>query len=260
MAIAVADDMASCAAEDTICVSLVDRLNTLDVSDKTITVEKGKLRWNDNLESLKYLLKQLSIYRDSIWRSKMFKGASGGIIVKFHADSASLLFQGDEGETINNILIGKIVGNLEYDLDKGESSNCASYEETLLCELINTNILSVDFANNPSNNSMEYPYSGTDCDSSVLAVEIKSDANKLAKIDIACQTRGEEIDETQTLHINQDNLSQQISTNIKNLKATTNKLESTVQSLESAIKDHDAILSLYNNAVDLNAEYLKRNK
>lgn len=36
-----------------------------------------------------------------------------------------------------------------------------------------------------------------------------------------------------------------------------NRLESTVQSLENVIKDHDAILSLYNNAVDLNAEYLK---
>ena len=186
----------------------------------------------------------------------MFNEASGGIIVKFYADPASLLFQDDERKTINNILIEKIVGNFEYSHGKGESSNCASYEETSLCELFKTNSISVDFANNPLNNSTAFPYTDTNCDS-VLAVEIKSDANKLAKTDIACQTRGEEIDGTQTFHKNQDNLSQQFSTDVKNLETTINRLESTAQSLENTIKDHDAILSLYNNTVNLNAQYLK---
>lgn len=82
----------------------------------------------------------------------------------------------------------------------------ASYEETLLCESSNTNNLSVNFTDTTLNHSEECPYSCTNCIcDSVLAEEMKPDANiKLVKADIACQTRGKEIYETQTLHTNQD--------------------------------------------------------
>jgi exonuclease VII small subunit len=63
---------------------------------------------------------------------------------------------------------------------------------------------------------------------------------------------------SQTLHINsQVNGTQQVITDIKSLKTTITKLESMVHSLENTIKDHDAVLSLYSNAADLNVKYLK---
>ena len=76
--------------------------------------------------------------------------------------------------------------------------------------------------------------------------------------DIACQTCGDEIDKTQAPQTNQEYVqSQKVVKDIESLKSTIIKLESTVHSLETIIKDHDAILSLYNNATDLNARYLK---
>ena len=86
----------------------------------------------------------------------------------------------------------------------------------------------MDFVGCASNNISEYSHSNTD---------------------IACLTCGDEIDKTQSPQNNQEYvLSQKVFKDIESLKSTIIKLESTVHSFETIMKDHDAILSLYNNA------------
>ena len=248
--------------------TIADRLKNSNVSqidDKIITVVNGKLKWNEDFESLKYFIKTI-LNLTGKWSSlggnlKLFDEDSGRLIVRFYTNSASLLFQGDEGNTLNNILIEKIVGKLESVQDiineSGNNNICASLEETLLCKSISSSNLSTDFASSLPYDDTGYPCSSTIRDN-ILPGELETGVSKHAKANIACQTFGEETDEIQTLHINsQVNGTQQVITDIKSLKTTITKLESMVHSLENTIKDHDAVLSLYSNAADLNVKYLK---
>ena len=227
--------------------TIADRLKNSNVSqidDKIITVVNGKLKWNEDFESLKYFIKT-TLNLTGKWSSpgghlKLSDEDSGRLIVRFYTNSASLLFQGDEGKTLNNILIEKIVGKLESVQDiineSGNNNICASLEETLLCKSISTSNLSTDFASSLPYDDTEYPCSSTIRDN-ILPGELETGVSKHAKANIACQTFGEETNEIQTLHINsQVNGTQQVITDIKSLKTTIIKLESMVHSLENTIK------------------------
>jgi hypothetical protein len=130
---------------------------------------------------------------------KLFDEDSGRLIVRFYTNSASLLFQGDEGNTLNNILIEKIVGKLESVQDiineSGNNNICASLEETLLYKSISSSNLSTDFASSLPYDDTGYPCSSTIHDN-ILPGELETGVSKHAKANIiACQTFGEETDE-----------------------------------------------------------------
>lgn len=86
-----ADDTSTCADEST-CISLVDSQNTLNTSGKAIIAENRKLKWNDDLESLKYSVqtthKVSGKWSSPCRHSKLLNDASGGIRVKCCADSS----------------------------------------------------------------------------------------------------------------------------------------------------------------------------
>jgi predicted RNase H-like nuclease (RuvC/YqgF family) len=122
---------------------------------------------------------------------------------------------------------------------------------------ISSSNLSTGFASCLPYDDTGYPCSSTIRDN-ILPGKLEIGESKHAKANIACQTFGEETDEIQTLHINsQVNGTQQVITDIKSLKTTIIKLESMVRSLENTIKYHDAVLSLFSNAADLNVKFLK---
>jgi hypothetical protein len=188
--------------------TIADRLKNSNVSqidDKIITVViNGKLKWNEDFESLKYFIKTI-LNLTGKWSSpggnlKLFDEDSGRLIVRFYTNSASLLFQGDEGNTLNNILIEKIVGiKLESVQDiineSGNNNICASLEETLLCKSISSSNLSTDFASSLPYDDTGYPCSSTIRDN-ILPGELETGVSKHAKANIiACQTFGEETDE-----------------------------------------------------------------
>jgi hypothetical protein len=89
--------------------TIADRLKNSNVSqidDKIITVVNGKLKWNEDFESLKYFIKT-TLNLTGKWSSpgghlKLFDEDSGRLIVRFYTNSTSLLFQGDEGKTLND--------------------------------------------------------------------------------------------------------------------------------------------------------------
>ena len=255
------------AADNSICISVVDCLNNLNTSqlrDKPIALVNGKLKWYGNFESLKYFV-ETTLNLKGRWSSpgghlRLFSDASDSVVVRFYTNSASLSIQGAEVKTFTNILVEKIAGDSQSQEDKHETSNAESIEEIMLSDSNFTSNLPKDFASGQSNNTTDCPHSNTSYES----VDIGSDSNELVETDIAYQISSGVINqsinqknETQTLYNGQNYLGQKVSTNIESLKSTITKLESTVYSLETIIKDHDAILSFYNNAVDLNAKYLK---
>ena len=160
----------------------------------------------------------------------------------FYTNFASLLFQ---GKILNNILIEKIAGKCESNQvinESNKNSYCALLEETLLCKLISSSNFTTDFADSTPYNDTGYLCSSTIRDK-ILTAEFETRVNKHAKANIAARLN-EEIDEIQSLHINnQVYRRQQVIMDIESPKTTIIKLESTVHSMENAIKDYDAILS-----------------
>ena len=78
-------------------------------------------------------------------------------------------------------------------------------------------------------------------------------------VDNSCQTQKTGEWETRDFHVCRESpcLCEQVSSDIKNLKACISELQSSVSSFEIILKDHDSILFMYNKAADLNEKYLK---
>ena len=152
-----ADETDVCAGKGSVFgITIPDRLKNANVSqigDKIITAVSGKLKWNDDFESLKYFIKT-TLKLTGKWSSpgghlKLCEEDSGSLNVRFYTNSASLLFQGNEGKILNNILIEKSAGKRESDQVINESNNnnnCALLNETLLCKSISSSSFSTDFA------------------------------------------------------------------------------------------------------------------
>ena len=100
-----ADNTVNSAADNSICISVVDCLNNLNTSqlrDKPIAFVNGKLKWYGNFESLKIFV-ETTLNLKGKWSSpgghlRLFSDHSDSVVVRFYTNSASrLLMQGAEG-------------------------------------------------------------------------------------------------------------------------------------------------------------------
>ena len=91
------------------CLSNLKTLQIDDCNGKDIIIDENrKLKWKESYEALKvYVNKTLKL--NGKWSSpggnlKLFNETTGSIIIRYYTNSASLLIQGEKGESFTNIL------------------------------------------------------------------------------------------------------------------------------------------------------------
>ena len=224
-------------------------LSSMQISDKAITFANGKFKWIDSFESLK-LFVETTLKLTGKWSSpsghlKLFNEASDEVVIRYYTNTSSLLFQGDKGDELGNGLADKIKsfsqpvksGNLllgcSNSTSVAEGSIVSGFEE------VHESITNFCKANSNDLSERNLPI--------------------MYGVDNSCQTQETGEWETRGFYVCRESLClcEQVSSDIKNLKAWFSELQSSVFSFETILKDHDSILYMYNKAADLNEKYLK---
>ncbi|CAB3982808.1 Hypothetical predicted protein [Paramuricea clavata] len=112
-------NMSDASTDVSTCYSTNDCLSNLktlqiDYSNgKDIIIDENKkLKWKESYEALKVFVKK-TLKLNGKWSSpggnlKLFNETTGSIILRYYTNSASLLIQGEKGESFTNILIKKL--------------------------------------------------------------------------------------------------------------------------------------------------------
>ncbi|CAB4013704.1 Hypothetical predicted protein [Paramuricea clavata] len=216
-----------------------------------LTLEKGKLKWLNNFEDLKLFVKT-TLQIEGTWSSpggylKAFSEDPESVLIRYYTDTKSLLFQGDRGKKIKNFLIGKIASISQPGGDK-HSSRSSEQNSTSIHDD------SIVLVNSPSQTLSERH----DEDEYALNLSEFESVNTIS-VDNSSQTYEIESTEYHSTRVSREcNCAcSQSSKDIEILKSTITKLQSSIDSFEIILKDHDSVLSMYNRAADMNDKYLK---
>ncbi len=263
-------DMSNSVAEENVNMSsevLLNNLVKLQIDSKSITVDKGKLKWMKSFESLKKFV-ETSLQLKGQWTSpggylKLFEQTSGSAItIRYYTNTASILIQGDEGKKLENILLEKTASNQRLSEDRFAANNDESIEEDSSSDLNRSITVQITTDPDLSNSQACLGNLSNANESSILAETFTKEINfenSTAMNDNSSQRIRDEVNNVQ---ITKTNLAHscschQFATEIMNLKYKISNLQTTIFSFETILKDHDTILSLYNRSSDLNEKYLR---
>ncbi|CAB4034407.1 Hypothetical predicted protein, partial [Paramuricea clavata] len=203
------------------------------------------------LEDLK-LFVETTLQIEGTWSSpggylKAFSEDPESVLIRYYTDTKSLLFQGDRGKKIKNFLIGKIASISQPGGDK-HSSRSSEQNSTSIHDD------SIVLVNSPSQTLSERH----DEDEYALNLSEFESVNTIS-VDTSSQTYEIESTEYHSTRASREcNCAcSQSSKDIEILKSTITKLQSSIDSFEIILKDHDSVLSMYNRAADMNDKYLK---
>ena len=251
----------------------LNRLKTLKFDGIPLTIdENGKLKWNGSYEGLKDFVDKTLGLKGS-WSSpggylKLFREASESIVIRHYTNTASFLVQGQKGELFTNILMHK---------HSNISSNVSP--QTLMQSVTNDSVLDLSgFTLEPQgtpihvgnvaaiNRDLTSESAGifkvheTVCDDStndvtkhisVCIVESPTSSKKMSE-------KLQSLSDSKTTYKDRYHgclCQNQLTNEVNGLKKTISHLQSTINSFETTLKDHDSILYLYTNSTDLNKQY-----
>ncbi|CAB3985758.1 Hypothetical predicted protein [Paramuricea clavata] len=264
-----ADNMSNCAAEENVNISSDDFLNNLaklQLDNKSITFEKGKLKWMRSFDCLKNFV-ETSLQLKGQWSSpgghlKLFKETSGSAIIRYYTNSASILIQGDEGKKLENILLEKTAKNQRLSEDSVFANKDESIEDVSTNDLNSTITLQITTDSDLNDNQAFIENLSSASESSILAEALAKGTNfesNTAMTDNSSQINGDEVNGVQVINTSPVHSCscQKFATELVSLKYKMSNLQTSIFSFETTLKDHDTILSLYNRSSDLNEKYLR---
>ena len=211
-------------------------------------VKKDTLKWSGSLEDLKAFV--LTVIDEETAETTTWRSPSGGkwvfeskpLVVTWQMKSKNIYFEGQ----MSTALEDQVKTHIESKLESGNDELMSDAEQQQQQSLDDSTL-----------SSRCEPDASVPSDIHTKENDVGAIKSYPISVDNSSQTYEARPNEHHLTQGGRDCACRQASRDIESLKSIISKLQSSVDSFEIILKDHDSVLSMYNRSADLNEKYLK---